>query len=155
MLLPWHVQNCGLIWLLVIVSEEYFFIFHSWAHEIFAKWVPGPATAELHSRRIGVHTVHKFLQERQSISYTECCRYSFHVNVNEKIFVVFCIRNLSEMFLTIIFYGIYMAVCYQPSHFTLMIVGLFILYLIIIKSEIGFIKHCSGIGHETMKCDGC
>ena len=48
------------------------------------------------------------------------------------------------------------AVCFQLTHFFVMIEIIYKLCLIvIIKSELRTITHCSGLGHETMVCTVC
>ena len=58
--------------------------------------------------------------------------------------------------LSVIHYTICGAVCFQFTHFLVMIERIYILCLIIIiKSDIWTITNCLGLGHETMVCAVC
>ena len=58
--------------------------------------------------------------------------------------------------LSVIHYTIRGAVCFQFTHFLVMVERIYILCLIIIiKSEVWTITHCLGLGHETMVCAVC
>ena len=60
-----------------------------------------------------------------------------------------------EHILSVIHYTICGAVCFQFTNFFVMIERIYILCLIIIKSEVWAITHCLGLGHETMVCAVC
>ena len=58
--------------------------------------------------------------------------------------------------LSVIHYIICGAVCFQFTHFLVMIERIYILCLIIIiKSDKWTITHCLGLGHETLVCAVC
>ena len=58
--------------------------------------------------------------------------------------------------LSVIHYTIRGAVCFQFTHFLVIIERIYVLRLIInTKSEVWTISHCLGLGHETMVCAVC
>ena len=71
------------------------------------------------------------------------------------IYFVECVSKIRHI-LSVIHYTIRGAVCFQFTHFHVMIERIYILCLIIIiKSEVWTITHCLGLGHETMVCAVC
>ena len=69
-----------------------------------------------------------------------------------------CIREniLIKQILSVIHYTICGAVCFQFTHFPCYDWhNLYILCLVIIRSEVWIITHCLGIGQETMVCVVC
>ena len=67
-----------------------------------------------------------------------------------QIYFVECVNKMRHI-LSVIHYTIRGAVCFQFTHFLVMIERIYILCLIIIiQSEVWAITHCLGLGHETM-----
>ena len=72
-----------------------------------------------------------------------------------QIYFVECVSKMRHI-LSVIHYIIRGAVCFQFTHFLVMIEIIYILCLIIIiKSEVWTITHCLGLGLETMVCAIC
>ena len=72
-----------------------------------------------------------------------------------QIYFVECVSKIRHI-LSVIHYTIRGAVCFQFTHFLVMIERIYIICLIIIiKSEVWTITHCLGLGHETMVCAAC
>ena len=67
---------------------------------------------------------------------------------------VACVPKINSI-LSTIFYEIYGTVCFQLHISLLMIMRIFVLHLIIIKSEIWVTSHCLGLGHKTVVCAVC
>ena len=68
-----------------------------------------------------------------------------------RLYFVECVSKIKHIF-SVIHYTILGAVCFQFTHFCVMIERIYILCLIIIiKSEVWNITHCLGLGHETMR----
>ena len=83
-------------------------------------------------------------------------------NLSEDIELIKCLsdifRRVCKMryILSVIHYTIRGAVCFQFTHFIVMIEKIYILCLIFnIKSEVWTITQCLGLGHETMVCAVC
>ena len=75
--------------------------------------------------------------------------------LNFQIYFVECVSKIRHI-LSVIHYTIRGAVCFQLTHFLVMIEIIYIFCLIIIiKSEVWTITHCLGLGHETMVCAVC
>ena len=84
------------------------------------------------------------------------------VNLSEDIELIKCLSDIFcrvckiRHILSVILYTIRWAVCFQFTHFLVMIEIMYILCLIIIiKSEVWTITHCLGLGHKTMVCAVC
>ena len=72
-----------------------------------------------------------------------------------QIYFVECVIKIMHI-LSVIHYTIRGVVCFQFTHFLVMIERIYILcVIIIIKSEVWNITHCLGLGHETMVCAVC
>ena len=72
-----------------------------------------------------------------------------------QIYFVECVSKIRHI-PSVIHYTIRAAVCFQFTHFLVMIERIYILCLvIIIKSEVWTITHCLGLGDETMVCAVC
>ena len=72
-----------------------------------------------------------------------------------QIYFVECVSKIRHI-PSIIHYTVRGAVCFQFTHFVVMIERIYILCLvIIIKSEVWTITHCLGLGRETMVCAVC
>ena len=86
-----------------------------------------------------------------------CVTWGMHKKFHHacQIYFVECVSKI-EHILSVIHYTIPGAVCFQLTHFLVMIEIIYMLCLIIIiKSEVLTITHCLGLGHETMVCIVC
>ena len=89
--------------------------------------------------------------------YHHCANLSEDVeSINAcQIYFVECVSKMRHI-LSVIHYTIRVAVCFQFTHFLMMIERIYIpCLIIIIKSEVWTITHCLGLGHWTMVCAVC
>ena len=95
--------------------------------------------------------------------YITPSHYHHFANLSEDIELIICLwdifcRGVSKIrhILSVIHYTIRGAVCFQFTHFLVMIERIYMLCLIIIiKSEVWTITHFLGLGHDTMVCAVC
>ena len=89
--------------------------------------------------------------------YYHCANLSEDIELKNACQIYFfkCASKITHL-LSVIYYTIRGAVCFQFTHFLVMIERIYILCLIIIiKSEVWTITHCLGSRNETMVCAVC
>ena len=91
----------------------------------------------------------------KNAKYYLAAQRSWHIMILCKCVGNECVSKIRQI-LSVIHYTVRKAVCFQFTHFLVMIERKYILCLIIIiKSEVWTITHCLGLGHETMVCAVC
>ena len=91
-----------------------------------------------------------------SSDYFHCANLSEDIELIKCLSDIFCRVCKMRYILSVIHYTIRGAVCFQFTHFIVMIEKIYILCLIFnIKSEVWTITQCLGLGHETMVCAVC
>ena len=88
--------------------------------------------------------------------YHHCANLSEDIEIIKCLsdYFVECVNKIGHI-ISVIHYTICGAVCFQFTHSLVTIRRIYILCLIIIKSEVWTITHCLGLGRETMVCAVC